>query len=77
VLILPVFPPANWSGWNLETGITVYSNCLPVKGISERQDGVLNIMGEQFTPLHSGTIEDSITVREVRHGNTIRMLLNA
>ena len=44
----------------------VYSNCLLVKGILERQDGVLNIIGEEFTPLRFGQIEDSITVREFR-----------
>jgi len=44
----------------------VYSNCLLVKGVLERQDGVLNIMGEEFTPLRFGMIEDSIVVREFR-----------
>ncbi len=44
----------------------VYSNCLMVKGVLERKDGVLNIMGEEFMPLRFGKIVDSIVVREFR-----------
>ncbi len=44
----------------------VYSNCLMVQGTLEREEGVINIMGEQFTPLRFGRIEDSIVVREFR-----------
>lgn len=44
----------------------VYSNCLLVKGILERKDGVLNVMGEEFVPFRLGKIEDEIVVREFR-----------
>jgi error-prone DNA polymerase len=44
----------------------VYSNCLMVKGTLECEEGVINIMGEQFIPLRFGKIEDSIVVREFR-----------